>query len=293
MPILARIPGAEEVRGSMMLAGQGRSARRLLPRRLRVLITKPSIAGYGLNWQHCARMAFAGLSFSYENYYQAIRRCWRFGQTRPVEVHIAMADTEAAIKRVIDRKAGDHGAMKREMAVAMRAAHNRSMRKTSYSPTGGGAAIMAEHESDSMLNHGDKFSAYHADCVEACANCRRTRRLFALLAAVLAPVHLFGQRARHGQCANDAEFLEHYGFLLRELHRVTKPGRLTPSIAPTCRAPNRCMARSACTTCLATSSKRTRSEGWTYHSRITIWKDPVVEMQRTKALGCSTSAVQG
>jgi hypothetical protein len=102
---------------------------------LRVLVTKPSIAGYGLNWQHCSRMAFAGLSFSYENYYQAVRRCYRFGQTEPVEVHIAMADTEAAIKRVIDRKADDHGAMKREMANAMREAVKAERSKAAYVPT--------------------------------------------------------------------------------------------------------------------------------------------------------------
>lgn len=129
-----RIPDAEEVRGSMMLALKEARLDAFSRGDLRVLVTKPSIAGYGLNWQHCARMAFAGLSFSYENYYQAIRRCWRFGQNRPVEVHIAMADTEAAIKRVIDRKAGDHAAMKREMQKAMRVAHQASLRKTSYQP---------------------------------------------------------------------------------------------------------------------------------------------------------------
>ncbi|GGE18324.1 hypothetical protein GCM10011390_41890 [Aureimonas endophytica] len=130
----ARMPDAQEVRGSMPLATKEARLDAFSRGSLRVLVTKPSIAGYGLNWQHCARMAFVGLSFSYENYYQAIRRCWRFGQTRPVEVHIAMADTEAAIKRVIDRKAGDHAAMKREMQGAMRAAHQSHERKITYSP---------------------------------------------------------------------------------------------------------------------------------------------------------------
>lgn len=133
--ILARIDGAEEVRGSMTPLQKEARLDAFSRGDLRVLITKPSIAGYGLNWQQCARMAFAGLSFSYENYYQAIRRCWRFGQSREVEVHIAMADTEAAIKRVIDRKAGDHAAMKREMQHAMRGAHQAHVRKTSYQPT--------------------------------------------------------------------------------------------------------------------------------------------------------------
>lgn len=133
--ILARIPDAQEVRGSMPLATKESRLDAFSRGDLRVLVTKPSIAGYGLNWQHCARMAFAGLSFSYENYYQAIRRCWRFGQSRAVEVHIAMADTEAAIKRVIDRKAGDHGAMKREMAKAMREATNQQRAKVDYLPS--------------------------------------------------------------------------------------------------------------------------------------------------------------
>ena len=133
--VIERIPGAEEVRGSMQLSLKESRLDEFSRGDLRVLVTKPSIAGYGLNWQHCARMAFAGLSFSYENYYQAVRRCWRFGQTRPVEVHIAMADTEAAIKRVLDRKAGDHAAMKREMQIAMREAHQSHQRKISYQPT--------------------------------------------------------------------------------------------------------------------------------------------------------------
>lgn len=132
--VLARMPGAEEVRGSMQLAVKEARLDAFSRGDLRILVTKPSIAGYGLNWQHCARMAFAGLSFSYENYYQAIRRCWRFGQKREVEVHIAMADTEAAIKRVIDRKAGDHAAMKREMQIAMREAHQSHQRKSAYTP---------------------------------------------------------------------------------------------------------------------------------------------------------------
>jgi len=129
-----RIPDAEEVRGSMQLSLKEARLDAFSRGELRVLITKPSIAGYGLNWQHCARMAFAGLSFSYESYYQAVRRCWRFGQHRPVQVHIAMADTEAAIKRVIDRKAGDHAAMKREMQIAMREAARNSILLQTYKP---------------------------------------------------------------------------------------------------------------------------------------------------------------
>jgi SNF2 family DNA or RNA helicase len=102
--------------------------------RERVIITKASIAGFGLNWQHCARMAFVGLSFSYEAYYQAIRRCWRFGQKRPVHVHVAMADTEKAIFDTIARKSEDHDTMKRAMTLAMSRAM-RSERQRPYDAT--------------------------------------------------------------------------------------------------------------------------------------------------------------
>jgi len=101
----------------------------------RIIITKPSIAGFGLNWQHCARQAFIGLSFSYESYYQAVRRSWRFGQQRPVHVHIACADTERAIYETVTRKAEDHGAMKRAMEKAMRNASQARKANVHYNPT--------------------------------------------------------------------------------------------------------------------------------------------------------------
>lgn len=71
---------------------------------VRVLITKPSIAGFGMNFQNAARMAFLGLNDSYESYYQAIRRCWRFGQTRPVHAHIVVSEMEQQIVANVQRK---------------------------------------------------------------------------------------------------------------------------------------------------------------------------------------------
>lgn len=100
----------------------------------RVLITKPSIAGWGLNWQHCARVAFVGLSFSYEAFYQAVRRCWRYGQIRPVDVHVACAETEEAIWQTIVRKRDDHDGMKIAMRNAMADAVEVRTIKHDYQP---------------------------------------------------------------------------------------------------------------------------------------------------------------
>jgi hypothetical protein len=129
-----RIPGAIEVRGSMSAEVKEANLTMFSTGQVRVIITKPSIAGFGLNWQHSARMAFVGLSFSYESFYQAIRRCWRFGQSRPVSVHVACADTEESIWQIVSRKAGDHDAMKAEMAAAMARAALSSEVLQTYNP---------------------------------------------------------------------------------------------------------------------------------------------------------------
>ncbi len=134
--LMRTLPVATEVRGSQTVERKEEGLAAFVSGDARYLITKPSVAGMGMNFQHCARMAFIGRSFSYESWYQAVRRCWRFGQTRPVHVHIAVAEGEDQIGRVIQRKADDHQSMKRAMADAMR--RNRgaaSAIKVHYNPT--------------------------------------------------------------------------------------------------------------------------------------------------------------
>jgi len=129
------IPGAVAVRGPMKPDLKEARLLQFGAGQIRRLVTKPSIAGYGLNWQHCARTAFVGRSYSYEDYYQAIRRFWRFGQKRPVHVHTAEADTEAHAAAAIARKEADHIAMKREMAAAMSRVGECRGVKLNYAPT--------------------------------------------------------------------------------------------------------------------------------------------------------------
>lgn len=130
------ITGAVEVRGSQSTEQKEAALDAFLTGERRYLITKPSIAGRGLNLQFAARMAFVGRSFSYEAWYQAVRRCWRFGQTRPVDVHLIVAEGEDQIGRVIDRKASGHAEMKLAMAAAMRRARaTKIATKVPYFPT--------------------------------------------------------------------------------------------------------------------------------------------------------------
>ena len=105
---LARlIPDAVEVSGSDSLDAKEERMHGFTEGKYRVIDTKPSIAGFGMNWQHCPNMAFVGLSDSYEQFYQAVRRCWRFGQTREVNAWIITSETEGAVVANIKRKEDD------------------------------------------------------------------------------------------------------------------------------------------------------------------------------------------
>jgi superfamily II DNA or RNA helicase len=101
------IPGAVEVRGSDDAEEKERRLADFSEGRTRVLVTKPSIAGHGMNWQHCAHVAFVGLSHSFEAYYQALRRTYRFGQKRPVNVHLITSTGEGAVLANLKRKQGE------------------------------------------------------------------------------------------------------------------------------------------------------------------------------------------
>ncbi|MCX7178008.1 MAG: helicase [Proteobacteria bacterium] len=131
-----RIKSAVEVRGSHTPERKENMLLGFATGDVQILLTKTGIAGAGMNYQRCARMAFVGRSFSYESWYQAVRRCWRFGQTRPVDVHIAVAEGEEQIGRVITRKAEGHTKMKRAMADAMKRALGQvAVVKVPYNPT--------------------------------------------------------------------------------------------------------------------------------------------------------------
>jgi len=113
------IPDAVEVRGSDSESAKERKLIDFSEGRIRVLVTKPSICGFGMNWQHCADTGFVGLNDSFEQFYQAIRRFWRFGQTQSVNCHIIAAETEGATVSNIRRKEADADRMAASMVMHM------------------------------------------------------------------------------------------------------------------------------------------------------------------------------
>lgn len=113
------IPGAVETKGSDSDEVQERKIMDFVEGRTRVLVSKPSVCGFGMNFQHCADTGFVGLNDSFEQIYQAIRRFWRFGQTKPVNVHFIASEIEGAVVANIKRKEADADRMAAAMVMHM------------------------------------------------------------------------------------------------------------------------------------------------------------------------------
>lgn len=129
------IPGAVEVKGSDKPEHKEQAMIDFADGKIRVLVTKPSIAGFGMNWQHCSDMVFVGLSDSFEQIFQAIRRCWRFGQENEVNVHIVISELEGAVMANIKRKEEDFEQMIDGMVQFTKAITEKNIRATSVDKT--------------------------------------------------------------------------------------------------------------------------------------------------------------
>lgn len=273
---LARlIPDAVEVRGSDSTERKEEAMTGFSQGTYRVLVTKPSICGFGMNWQHCADMCFVGLSHSFEQYYQAVRRCYRFGQQSDVHVHIVTSDVEAGSVRNVMRKKEDASEMRDEMMARAGAVRDAS------APTARESSPYVED-----VAAGDGWTAMLGDCVTRISELDDESVGFSVFSPPFASLYTYSNSDRDmGNCKSDGEFSEHFRYLVRELYRVLKPSRLVSF---------HCMN-------LPTSKERDgfigirdfrgelirafQEEGFIYHSEVTIWKDPVTAMQRTKALG--------
>lgn len=126
------IPEAVEIRGSDKPEKKEKAALDFIDNKIRVLISKPSIFGFGINFQNCHDTVFCGLSYSYEDYYQSIRRFWRFGQKEEVNVHIVLGSTEKQILDTIKRKQQLHEEMKVNMYGSIKEIQNANIKGISF-----------------------------------------------------------------------------------------------------------------------------------------------------------------
>lgn len=124
------IEGAVEVTGSMPLEEKESGMLLFTEGSARCLVSKPSIAGFGCNWQHCHKEIFVGLSDSFESFYQAVRRCWRFGQTQPVDVYIVVSEGEGTVRQNIERKQREAEALMKSLVGYTKETIKRDMSQT-------------------------------------------------------------------------------------------------------------------------------------------------------------------
>lgn len=240
----------------------------------RILVTKPRIAGFGLNLQHCARQVFVGLGDSYEQYYQAIRRSWRFGQTRRVRVTVVVSPAETEIVQNVQRKERDAAAMATELIAAMRGAAMAELGVT-------------ERQRETVARasqSGERWNLHRGDCVEVLAEMPEASVDFSVYSPPFISLYTYTNTERDvGNSSTREEFIEHFGYVVRELLRVTKPGRLSAchiAQVTTTKATHGVIGlvdlRGAAIECFARN-------GWVYHGEVCIDKDPQAQAIRTKS----------
>jgi hypothetical protein len=270
------IDGAVEVRGSDEADMKAKRLMDFAQGNIRCLVSKPSIAGFGMNFQVCHNVAFLGLSDSYEQFYQAIRRCWRFGQKKTVECHIIIADTEGAVMQNIKRKEEESERMADNLVE-----HMADLTKNEIKGAG-----RSETKRREAKDAGDGWELYLSDCVEVARGLEDNSIHYSIFSPPFASLYTYSDSPRDmGNCKTHGEFYEHFKYLVCELSRVMMPGRLVSFHCmnlPTSKVNNGYIGISDFRGDLI---RMFQESGFIYHSEVCIWKDPVTAMQRTKALG--------
>lgn len=275
--LAAGIDGAVEVTGSDSDADKEAAMLAFQRGEVRVLVSKPSICGWGMNFQSCSEVIFVGLSHSYEAFYQAIRRCWRFGQTQDVQAHVIYDWAEGAVVDNLRRKEEEARRMADAMVAVMR---NTSMHDLQHQT----ARETAEYAR--AVTTGEGWTAHLGDCVDVVRELPDASVHYSIFSPPFASLYTYSNSDRDmGNCADADVFLLHFQFLIRELHRALLPGRLVSFHCmnlPTSKARDGVIGISDFRGDLIRAFE---AEGFVFHSEVVIWKDPVTAMQRTKAIG--------
>jgi DNA modification methylase len=270
------IPDAIEVSGADDIDEKEEKLDLFTNGKARVLITKPKIAGFGMNWQHCNQMYFVGLSDSYEQIYQAIRRCWRFGQTKPVDVFMVAHSAEGQVLENIKRKEDQANEMTREMISFMREFQEKEVKQL--------VRDVAIYKRDVIKK--DNFELHLSDCVDLVKELPDESIDYSIFSPPFASLYTYSNSDRDmGNSKDYNEFWHHFKFMVKELHRAMASGRNVSVHCmnlPTSKVRDGYIGirdfRGDIIRCF-------QEAGFVYHSEVAIWKDPVVAMQRTKALG--------
>lgn len=270
--ILQMIPDAVAVRGNMTPEMKESRLLGFARGEFRVLVTKTKIAQFGLNYQHCRNQIFASPDFSFEGLYQAIRRSYRFGQTQPVNIWLITTDTMSNVIKSLKEKQEKFQTMQKKMSETISAHVNEAF------------TLLSDYDTESEKN--EWYDIRRGDCVQLIQSVESESVGFSVFSPPFAQLYTYSDHLEDmGNSKDYDEFMTQFGFLVSELYRVIKQGR---NIAVHCMDLPIQKGKEGYIGLRDFSGmliKAFESVGFIYHSRVTIWKDPVVEMQRTKALG--------
>lgn len=270
--ICKMIPDAVEVTGSDSPQEKERKLLGFANNEFRVLVTKTKIAQFGLNYQNCRNQIFASLDFSFEGLYQAIRRSYRFGQKKQVNIYILTTDTMRNVVESINHKQKQFTIMQDKMSQAI--------------DVNMGENLMSETGYDIEEEKTDHYHIRRGDCVRMIKELENESIGFSVFSPPFAELYTYSSHVEDmGNSKDYKEFLTQFRFLVEQLFRVLKQGR---NVAVHCMDLPIQKSKEGFIGLRDFSGMikdAFEGEGFIYHSRITIWKDPVVEMQRTKALG--------
>lgn len=240
--------------------------------RVDVLVTKPKIAGFGLNLQRCARMAFLGLGDSYETYYQAIRRCWRFGQARPVTAHIVISSAERVVVNNVRAKEVRHREMSRGLLDAVRRAEREELMPT----------MRERREVPDRVERGRRWTMHLGDCVEVLGRLPEHSVDLSVYSPPFIALYTYTASDRDfGNCSGLKEFLAHFAFFARSLLRVTKPGRVTCCHVAQVATTQQTHGVIGLADLRGAVIQTFVEAGWIYHGDICIDKNPQAQAIRT------------
>ncbi len=239
--------------------------------KFRVLITKAKVAQYGLNFQSCHNQIFASLDFSFESLYQGVRRSYRFGQLKPVNIWLITTDTMTNVMESVNKKQSQFLKMQQEM--------NANMNEEFHNKTVDGSV-----NNETFSN--SRFTLKHGDCIQLIKNVPDESIGFSIFSPPFKDLYTYSDSIEDmGNCRSDDEFDFAFQILANELYRVLWSGR---NVAIHCMDLPIQKGKEGYIGLKDFSGEIHRmmlSAGFIYHCRTTIWRNPVTEMQRTKALG--------
>lgn len=266
--IKSLIPDAVCVRGSEKPEIKEKKLLGFADGDFRVLVTKTKIAQFGLNYQHCRNQVFASLDFSFEGLYQAIRRSYRFGQTQDVNIYLITTDTMQNVIHSIKTKQKQFEEMQEQL----------KQDYCQFRETNSGNIGRTES--------GDNWLLMEGDCVQRVQSVPSESVGFSIFSPPFAELYTYSDSPNDmGNSKDYKEFEKHFSFLVPELYRILLPGRL---VAIHCMDLPIQKGKEGFIGLRDFSGMLVdwfTSNGFIYHDRVTIWKNPVTEMQRTKALG--------